>query len=48
MLKKDPKLKNKEKDDGIQEDIHEELNELREEVKNIKETVNRLIEFVNG
>ena len=44
MLKKDPKLKCKEKEDCI----HEEINELRNEIANIKETVNKLIEFMNG
>ena len=48
MLKVDRKIKDKEKEEAEEENIHEEINELRDEIKNIKETVNKLIEFVNN
>ena len=47
MLKKDPKLKEKEKE-GEEENIHEEINELRDEIAKIKEAYNKLVEYVNN
>ena len=43
MLKVDRHVK--EKEEGESED---EINELRNEIKNIKETLNKLIEYVNN
>lgn len=44
MLKKDPKLKMKEKEEAI----NEEINELKSEIKEIRDTVNKIIEFLNS
>ena len=44
MLKVDRKVK----EETEEETIHEEINELRGEIKNIKETMNKLIEYVNN
>ena len=46
MLKKVSKLKNNEQ--FLKDEIHDEISELRNEIANIKETVNRLIEFMNA
>lgn len=48
MLKKDPKLKMKEKEEAINEEINEEINELKSEIKEIRDTVNKIIEFLNS
>ena len=48
MLKKDPKLKDKEKEESANDEINDEINELRNEIKNIKDTLNKLIEYVNN
>ncbi len=47
MLKKDPKLTIKE-DETINETVNEEITELKNEIKNIKDTMNKLIEYVNN
>ena len=47
MLKVDRKVKGKE-NEGEEENIHEEINELRDEITKIKEAYNKLIEFVNN
>ena len=47
MLKKDPKLKMKEKEEAINDEIHEEINELRDEIAKIKDAYNKLIEYIN-
>ena len=43
MLKVDRKVKEK-----VDETEEDEINELRNEIKNIKETMNKLIEYING
>ena len=48
MLKIDRNVKDKTLNDEESVDIHEEINELRNEIKNIKETLNKLIEYVNN
>ena len=45
MLKVDRKIKEKE---GEDENIHEEINELRDEIAKIKDAYNKLIEYVNN
>ena len=45
MLKVDRKIKEKE---GEDENIHEEINELRDEIAKIKEAYNKLVEYVNN
>ena len=44
MLKKDPKLKMKESE----ETLNDEIDELRDEIKNIKDTMNKLIQYIQG
>ena len=44
MLKVDRKVK----EETEEETIHEEINELRGEIAKIKETMNKLIEFINN
>ena len=44
MLKVDRKVK----EETEEESIHDEINELRNEIKNIKDTLNKLIEYVNN
>ena len=48
MLKIDRNVKDKTLNDEESVDIHEEINELRNEIKNIKDTLNKLIEYVNN
>ena len=47
MLKVDRKIKEKEEREGEDENIHEEINELKSEIQKIKDTMNKLIEYVN-
>ena len=48
MLKVDRKIKEKTDEGEDGESIHDEIVELRGEIKNIKETMNKLIEFINN
>ena len=47
MLKVDRKIKEKEEREGEDENIHDEINELKSEIQKIKDTMNKLIEYVN-
>ena len=46
MLKKDPKLKNKEKEERFNDEISKEINELRGGINESKSPVNKVIEYV--
>ena len=46
MLKAERKIKDKE--EGDEENIRDEINELRDEIAKIKDAYNKLIEFING
>ncbi len=47
MLKKVSKLKNNEQEEVLKDEIHDDIVELKCEMEKIKETINKIIEFIN-